>query len=87
MTLLRRHFTAVQAQSQASARANALKELKRSTEQLKRLEKGVYGARGADEEVIGELDSGAEQGSRALEGSEVLKTIEVCYVSSEGLLC
>lgn len=78
IALLRRHFNAVQAQSQASARAKALKELKKRTERLKRLEEGVYGARGADEAVVAELEDGNVSVEGALEQSEVMKTIKVC---------
>jgi len=76
IAILRRHYSAVQSQSQASARVNALKELRRRTEQLKRLEEGVYGARGADEVVVEELQSG-EGPDTALEESEVMRTIKV----------
>jgi hypothetical protein len=76
ISLLRRHFTAVQAQSQASARAAALKDLKRSTERLKRLEESIYGARGADEGVVDELQ-GVTFGDGALGQSEIMKTIKV----------
>jgi len=82
ISLLRRHFTAVQAQSQASARATALKDLKRSTERLKRLEESVYGAWGADEGVVEELQ-GVTFGEGALGHSEVMKTIKVRPAGSE----
>jgi len=55
-----------------------LKELKENTERLKRLEEAVYGARGADEAVVEEMQAGNGLDT-TLERSEVLKTIKVSH--------
>jgi len=59
-----------------------LKELKENTERLKRLEEAVYGARGADEAVVEEMQAGNGPDT-TLERSEVMKTIKVSQSFSD----
>jgi hypothetical protein len=58
-----------------------LKELKRRTERLKKLEEGVYGARGADEDVLNELEGGNGSAGGALEQAEIMRTIRVRFIA------
>ncbi len=80
LSLLSRHFTAVEARSRAQVPTAALKALSVRLERLEKLEEAVYAGRGADDWVIMELERGFE----GMEGEEVLRDTKVMRAADVG---
>ena len=80
LTLLDRHFTAVQAKARADAHVKALKSLQRTTERIDKLEEAIWAGRGADEWVVDELRVEGyrlDDAEEVLGGTQALKAAQV----------
>ena len=85
LSLLSRHFQAVESQARAQIHAAALRTLRAQTERLEKLEEAVYAGRGADEWVINELEGGqgalgASEGHQMLKDTRAMRAAEVSRV-------
>lgn len=80
LTLLDRHFTAVQAKARADAHVKALKSLHRTIERIGKLEEAIWAGRGVDEWVVDELRGEGyrlDDAEEVLGGTQALKAAQV----------
>jgi hypothetical protein len=83
LSLLDRHFAAVQAKSRAEAHVKALKALSGYAERIQKLETAIWAGRGADEWVVSDLTStgfGVIEGHDTLQNTRPLQLAQVCWV-------
>ncbi|ORY30834.1 hypothetical protein BCR39DRAFT_528539 [Naematelia encephala] len=80
LSLLKRHFDAVETKSRAKAHLGALQGLKSRAETLAKLEAAISEGRGADGWVIEELEA-LETGFETLDGYEILQGTKILHAS------